>query len=558
MKIFFSTGLLIVFITGTLHGQNILFEKSLNPDFNSGLNAVTHDTSGNFFAVGGGSYGFSRPGWFIRTDQDGNILSQIPLIERDDNYLQNIFPSADHNFFLCGYNAYCDLGPANQGILYKISPAGNVIWKKVVNPDTALGYCDDNLREVIELKSGKLLLRADSTLYLTDQNGDSLWSIMFSGTVATMGETMNQKIVAGNHSTIFILDTLGQIQNQFAFPYPVYHFNNLPDSTYVILCGSNLLKLDTSFNTMTSSDLSAINFGADLLTKTRSRIFIANTTGADFAAFDFNLTLTDTFRTTAADVSVGGMTVFDSSIVVAGRELSRKNYQYMKSFHTDGTYEYRNTDLALTSIAFDTSYGFHRPGYPPGVNSIAFVATVELFNAGQDTIHSFFINAQSSIVYGPCGYFEYSKHVSNVQFAPGQTMYVSLDTLEESGVVYHPPFTYTFCAWISCPDSVVDKMHANDYLCDSFVVTEILAVENLTENNIPVIYPNPASSSFTISRKDGMASAWLEIVNAIGERIYLSKLNEEIEIIDARLNPGVYFVRVNDGKNQFTQKLVVE
>jgi len=555
-KIYFIS--LLFFLQSFLSlGQETFFEKSIEPDFNARLNAVIPDSSGNFYAVGDGGFGFSRASWFMKTDRNGNILFQVPLYDRDDNYLDDLIFTHDHNFLASGYSAYCDIAPPNQGIIYKLSPAGSVIWSKIVNPDTSWYSSDNNLRQVFEMQNGKILLRADSTLYFMDDSGDSLWTKVFTGGLVYAGEELNHRIIAANQSQIFLLDTLGNVISQFLFPSPITQMNSLEDSTYVIECGSNLLKLDSAFNTIAQFDFTQINYSAAHLTVGPGKIWIANLPASDFASFNLNLQLADTFRTQQSGVVVKSVAVDDTLIVVAGAEQSQRNYAYLKSYSTNGNYKYRPVDLELTSLSFDTTYGFHYINHPQGVNSIGFVAECTVTNTGSDTIHSFNINAHSQIIYGPCGPFEYIKRVTNINLLPGQIMSVTLDTLAESGIVFTPPFMFTFCAWVSCPDSVVDKNHSNDYLCDSFIVDEIEATETIDNESTMSIFPNPSSSEFTVSTKELSADAKLEIFNCFGERVYSSVLHQNHETINAKLIAGIYFVRLSDEERSFTQKLVI-
>ena len=155
MKYFSFFVLFMIGISISSRGQLGFFEKSLEPDYDVTINAIVHDSSGTFYAAGGGAFGFLRKGWFIKIDPNGTV-QHIPLIERDDNYLNDIIPTIDNNFLICGYSSYCDIVPADVGIIYKMAPGGNIIWAKEVNPDSSFNYTDNKLQQIFELKSGKI------------------------------------------------------------------------------------------------------------------------------------------------------------------------------------------------------------------------------------------------------------------------------------------------------------------------------------------------------------------------------------------------------------------
>jgi PKD repeat protein len=70
------------------------------------------------------------------------------------------------------------------------------------------------------------------------------------------------------------------------------------------------------------------------------------------------------------------------------------------------------------------------------------------------------------------------------------------------------------------------------------------------------LFPNPNNGSFIIQPAETGKQYFVEVFNMLGEKIYSAALKEE----DIYLNAvaGIYFVRVSDGKNVFTQKLVIE
>jgi hypothetical protein len=74
------------------------------------------------------------------------------------------------------------------------------------------------------------------------------------------------------------------------------------------------------------------------------------------------------------------------------------------------------------------------------------------------------------------------------------------------------------------------------------------------------IYPNPNNGKFTIALTNIELGSGIAIYNALGIKVYQTLvLDATLPDIDmAGLRRGLYFVKVTDGKEQFTKKMIVE
>jgi hypothetical protein len=80
-----------------------------------------------------------------------------------------------------------------------------------------------------------------------------------------------------------------------------------------------------------------------------------------------------------------------------------------------------------------------------------------------------------------------------------------------------------------------------------------------TINSLPgvTLYPNPATSSFTISAQGEMIKE-IEITNIVGELIYKTNSTSQQTAIDLSRQPkGIYFVRITDNNKNVTNKKIV-
>jgi len=91
--------------------------------------------------------------------------------------------------------------------------------------------------------------------------------------------------------------------------------------------------------------------------------------------------------------------------------------------------------------------------------------------------------------------------------------------------------------------------------------TEVLSTDdNLTSNNaINVLYPNPFGDYFTIKLKKSYTSASIEVLNVLGQSVYLKlfKNMETIKIPSKTLPSGSYVIKVDIDGNT-TSKVVIK
>ena len=74
------------------------------------------------------------------------------------------------------------------------------------------------------------------------------------------------------------------------------------------------------------------------------------------------------------------------------------------------------------------------------------------------------------------------------------------------------------------------------------------------------VYPNPNNGKFNISLKNSISKMQVSIYNSWGKKIYESSIRSPLpeNEIDFSLHPkGVYFIKINDGDNNYNDKIVI-
>lgn len=535
--------------------QNFV-EKSFQPNFSSTFGVVTRDSLDNFYLTGNSGFGIGAIAFFTKIDSSGTIIFNQPAFFTGENTkLIGIVESYDHNFIMCGQQEGCDFFPSQVGLITKYSANGNQLWVKLLNPDTSTSTADNFLINIIELPNNNLVANADSTLYYLNAFGDSLWSLVLPGRIGSLSSS-GSDIIAGCDSQLLVIDTLGNFLNQFLFPDVIKYSQKISNSKYLIKAGNILYTLDSVFTIINQVNLTGTDFPADLITFDSGMICIGNTQGSIFAFLDHSLSLIDSFRIITAEVYCTSMALHDSTLFIFGNESAERYYHYFKSFKINGAYNYHNVDLALTNISFDTAFAYQPPHLPTGVFSIEFVPVLTVTNYGNETINSFNVNLEG-LLPGPCGPNRRIQNFNGINILPGESLEVTLDTVVQYGIVLTPPynFYYTFCPWISCPDSVADKDHSNDILCDSFLIDEIVFVHEISDKKIS-IYPNPVSDVLNVTTNiSENRKVTYTILNSLNQVIDFGFLKSET-INTSNLENGVYFLLVETEGGRWVNKFI--
>ena len=87
-----------------------------------------------------------------------------------------------------------------------------------------------------------------------------------------------------------------------------------------------------------------------------------------------------------------------------------------------------------------------------------------------------------------------------------------------------------------------------------------VGINEATEKILFSIYPNPSSGNFIITSTEAFANGTLEVLNILGEKVFSENVfnSSELKINLENMNAGIYFLKIFDGQNDFSGKLLVE
>jgi hypothetical protein len=99
----------------------------------------------------------------------------------------------------------------------------------------------------------------------------------------------------------------------------------------------------------------------------------------------------------------------------------------------------------------------------------------------------------------------------------------------------------------------------NIYVDDINIIGTPVSVNEMSQISQVDIYPNPVKDKFTVKLNNVWPNMQMQIFNITGERILQAKLTQASTTVNTvNYRPGLYFIRVTDGKREYIKKFVVE
>ncbi len=146
---------------------------------------------------------------------------------------------------------------------------------------------------------------------------------------------------------------------------------------------------------------------------------------------------------------------------------------------------------------------------------------------------------------------------------------VSQTTWNANGNTPLPGFTLPFGGGMVLPSDLtvgthyyVCSNHAGSAMKGTIIVQNISGINSVVKSSVS-IYPNPSNGIFFLNSNDVRFSKSISInvFNVLGEKIYFAENANGLSstLLDlSNVTKGVYFVRINSGENNFSQRIMIE
>lgn len=160
-------------------------------------------------------------------------------------------------------------------------------------------------------------------------------------------------------------------------------------------------------------------------------------------------------------------------------------------------------------------------------------------------------------------------HGDTVNFNIGSShdaVEVSMATYDSKGNTPLPGFSAPFGGGKVLPAQLavgthyyVCTPHASMGMIGTIVVQNTTGVADLEKQPVISVYPNPSSGMFqlTINELHESNRYTLEVLNLLGEKVYASGITTTKSNIDlSNTSNGIYFIKISDGHNLITRRVI--
>ncbi|MBI2271235.1 MAG: T9SS type A sorting domain-containing protein [Bacteroidetes bacterium] len=548
----------------SIFSQLVNFEEAIQAAYRCQINRIAYQSDGGYITAGYTiNDEYSGNTSLSRYDSVGNskwVLNTI-VPSMDIGPLSDMINSGDSNIVLTSYVTPCDIGtPA--GFVTKCTRSGKLIWKLKFKGDLISAPRPNHIKE---LRSGKLIVSSDSSIYCISEIGDSLWSVKYNhGIIYSTEENLSKELIIGTSKGVIRADSNGVLLNFYSFQSPVKNIISANDSTYFITTGTSILKLNTVFVPMKTLDLSTKYAQLNLLRKSNYGLWIAGIRKSDSAPLiakvdSSTLLYLYDFSFVGDFLQVYDMNIDGKKIVVAGIVAGFKNnHQFIKSFDYLGNCTKQNTDIGITDMKLDTAYLYRIPSWPTGYHFINFKPLLTLKNFGSTTISSFAINTSFYLATPICGTSTYT-HKFDTIILPGDSIMFHMPLLSD-GFIYSTGGNVNYsnlCLWTSVPNNKIDIDHSNDSYCTSFSVpvsiNEIFPLDEYIK-----VFPNPTYSNIQLSTDPQFLNRNLsfQLFDIAGQVVETGPIIKNLMEITLPEDKVMYLLKITDKNHTRQIKLI--
>jgi hypothetical protein len=421
---------------------------------------------------------FGEAVFLQKIDTLGNVIwdKMLPLYDYELPLVSEIQVTGTGDVFCIGRGRQqCDVVDAEDLFILKISPEADSVWCYITTVpnytySNITGFTSDSLGNVIFNFGSSASNPPQTKIYTCNSSGQVIDSLFAQ--VHVLDHLVNftgYAKVGSNENILYGLASTGIPTNTKVFSTYIQSMEVIQDTLF-ILTSDSIFKLDTAFHILSGttiggftaySNLQVSSDKIELLSVTPSEVYIHSLTRL-LQHFQ-----TDTIPVVSGQNSYLSYNEEHFSIawdvelflgsVVKYLDYSRKSPENIFV---------HSTDIGITQmVVTDSIIQFY------DATSFFLNISVDVLvkNIGNKTLNSCRLNCLKSPSYFACVSIMYKKYFTNLNLAPGESVWFSLDTVMRS-FLYLSQFPSGLiqsqvCVYTSHPNYLTDLDVSNDYIC---------------------------------------------------------------------------------------------
>ncbi|MEZ4888434.1 MAG: T9SS type A sorting domain-containing protein [Chitinophagales bacterium] len=579
------------FIFVCLFSQTIIFqtkaqsfEHCWQDFFLSAAYDVAYSEYDSTWIVGGQNGNFALDNWphfdgyISKFDGKGNLLWQVNnLTQWEIGSVNTVLALPDGKILVGGLIGLCDVGPATY--LLQMNSDGEALWYKE-------GAVTDNTTSMSLLPNNRVVLLGISTLSIIDFEGNVIWSSSLNVSSDYHKKSLiitkqGDFLVGGKEFlNLYSKDDGSLLQHQELEGRVSGLASSADNEGYVAIVQNNILQIDTNLQVTNSHntnflfedmlELSLLPYGLlAVLGRHQGQFRVAVLEAKSLILVnDFyldNPLLVPISIGYSGDLMaiVGGnfsppypfSSNYDSFWGLTGAKGTASSFiQVVSPFVAPNIH---SVDAGIEAFNFSSADLLDGGScwFGPYLSQIA-LKDVELTirNFGEKPIENIQVNFRSN---NSCSNiclstFTIMEKLNNITIEENETYTFALGDIIIPNKLTQS--SYELCFWTSIPNQKIDTNHNNDQYCEILTFTDIEAQNTLSQIQI---YPNPTKDLFVIEAPENQSNELqLQLINTQGQILVETHFTQKMEIDVSRYPIGVYLLKVSDGFNSYTEKLL--
>lgn len=498
--------------------SQVTFQKTYGGSNNEEGYMVRQTTDGGYIILGN-TYSFGHTSgdiYLIKTDAWGNTQWKKTYGGSVTEYGNSIQQTTDGGYIVAGFtNSY---GNGNGEVyLIKTAANGDTLWTRTYGQPRGEGISVQQTSDGGYIVAGNNAgWPLDFYVVKTTATGDTLWTKTYGGTDSEFCNSVQQttdggyiisgvsnSFGGGNFQMYMVRtdasgDTLWSKAYVTATSNNYAHAQQTSDGGFIIACPTTVGPGNQDFLVVKTNAS-----GDTVWTKTYG------STGNDYLS---------SIRQTAD----GGFILAGSTVAVGD---TTGNIYLVKTTSTGDTLWTKN----YGGTGDDWTY------YGEQTTDGGYIVSGATFGDNTDSIDILIIKTDAN---GNSG--------CNQGHTPTTIGHVSMQIVSCATIVT------SAATFVSGTTSIIGSGGSETDICTTLGINETTTV------NVFALYPNPATSNFTLELSSGFTTAKVQIFNTLGAMVYEQAINQSSTLINMNVPAGIYFVKVSGQEKTLSQKLIIQ